>query len=89
MDPKILILDEPTRGIDIGAKSEIHNMIAHLAEQGLAVIVISSEMPEIMGVSNRIYTMAQGRITGELGETEISEENLMRNIVITDSTQNA
>ena len=62
-------------------------MIAHLAEQGLAVIVISSEMPEIMGVSNRIYTMAQGRITGELGEAEISEENLMRNIVITDSKQ--
>lgn len=87
MNPRLLILDEPTRGIDIGAKSEIHNMIAELAEQGLAVIVISSEMPEIMGVSNRIYTMAQGRITGELGEAEITEENLMRNIVITDSKQ--
>ncbi|MGI6116872.1 MAG: sugar ABC transporter ATP-binding protein [Bilifractor sp.] len=87
MNPRLLILDEPTRGIDIGAKSEIHSMIAHLAEQGLAVIVISSEMPEIMGVSNRIYTMAQGRITGELTGDDISEENLMRHIVITDSTQ--
>ena len=82
MGPDLVILDEPTRGIDIGAKSEIHKLVASLAEDGLAVIVISSEMPEIMGVSNRIYTMAAGRITAELSGDEITEENLMRNIMV-------
>ena len=84
-----MILDEPTRGIDIGSKSEIHNLIAKLAEQGMAVIVISSEMPEIMGISNRIYTIAQGRLTGELAGDEITELNLMRSIALADSTQTA
>lgn len=87
--PKLLILDEPTRGIDIGAKSEIHSLIARLAEEGMAVIVISSEMPEIIGISNRIYTIAQGRMTGELHGDEITELNLMRSIAIADSTQSA
>ena len=89
MNPKLLILDEPTRGIDIGAKSEIHSLIARLAEEGMAVIVISSEMPEIIGISNRIYTIAQGRMTGELHGDEITELNLMRSIAIADSTQSA
>ena len=82
MGSDLVILDAPTRGIDIGAKSEIHKLVASLAVDGLAVIVISSEMPEIMGVSNRIYTMAAGRITAELSGDEITEENLMRNIMV-------
>lgn len=85
MNPKLLILDEPTRGIDVGSKSEIHKLIAKLAESGLAVIVISSEMPEVMGISNRIYTIAQGKITGELMEEDITEMNLMKGITIMDS----
>lgn len=84
--PKLLILDELTRGIDVGSKSEIHKLIAELAESGFAVIVISSEMPEIIGVSNRIYTIAQGVITGEFSGDECTEENLIRAITITDST---
>lgn len=83
--PKLLILDEPTRGIDVGSKSEIYKLIAELADSGLAVILISSEMPEIMGISNRVITMAQGRLTAELSEKEVSEEGLMKAIIITDS----
>ena len=87
--PDLLILDEPTRGIDIGAKAEIYKLIAELAESGLAVIVISSEMPEIMGISDRIITIAQGRITGELEGNEITEVNMIRAITITDSRNSA
>ncbi|MCI1965253.1 MAG: sugar ABC transporter ATP-binding protein [Oscillospiraceae bacterium] len=89
LNPKLLILDEPTRGIDVGSKAEIHKLIAQLAESGVAVIVISSEMPEIMGISNRIYTIAQGQITGEFSGLEITEENMMRAITITDSRKEA
>lgn len=87
--PDLLILDEPTRGIDVGSKSEIHKLIAELAESGMAVIVISSEMPEIMGVSNRIYTIAQGLITDEFAGDEITEENLIKAITITESAKRA
>jgi len=87
--PKLLILDEPTRGIDVGSKSEIYKIIAELAEAGMAVIIISSEMPEVMGISNRVLTIAQGNLTGELVEDEIDEESLMRAIIITDSSQQA
>lgn len=87
--PDLLILDEPTRGIDVGSKSEIHKLIADLAESGMAVIVISSEMPEIMGVSNRIYTIAQGLITDEFKGDEITEENLIKAITITESAKHA
>lgn len=72
----MLILDEPTRGIDVGSKAEIHKLIAALAESGISVVVISSEMPEIMGVSDRIITMREGRITGEFSGDDITEENL-------------
>ena len=89
MNPDLLILDEPTRGIDIGSKSEIHKLIAELAESGMAVIVISSEMPEIMGVSNRIYTIAQGLLTDEFKGDEITEENLIKAITITESSKRA
>ena len=76
-DPKLIILDEPTRGIDVGSKSAIHELIAELAEQGLAVIVISSEMPEVLGVSHRILTMAEGRVVGEFRGEGMTEENLI------------
>ena len=64
--PKILILDEPTRGIDVGAKAEIYHLIDDLANQGLGIMLISSELSEILGLSDRIYVMQHGRITGEL-----------------------
>lgn len=84
LSPKLLILDEPTRGIDVGSKAQIHLLIARLAEEGIAVIVISSEMPEIMGVSDRILTMREGRISGEFAGDRITEENLMTAIAHVD-----
>ena len=76
-DPKVLILDEPTRGIDVGAKHEIYTIMNDLVEQGYSVIMISSELPEILGMSDRIYVMAEGTITGELSKSEASEERIM------------
>ncbi|WAA66055.1 sugar ABC transporter ATP-binding protein [Microbacterium oxydans] len=75
--PKLLLLDEPTRGIDVGAKSEIYAIIDRLAHEGVAVIVVSSELPEVLGVSDRIYVMAGGRISGELPRTEATEEKIL------------
>lgn len=75
--PKLLILDEPTRGIDVGAKAEIYTLIDELANQGLAIILISSEMPEILGLSDRIYVMQNGRITGELSREGATEEQVI------------
>ncbi|MFE1788361.1 multiple monosaccharide ABC transporter ATP-binding protein, partial [Streptomyces sp. NPDC059525] len=77
-EPEVLILDEPTRGIDIGAKAEIYTVVAQLAAQGKAVLVISSELPELLGLCDRIYTMAAGRITGEVGRADATQESLMR-----------
>jgi ABC-type sugar transport system ATPase subunit len=76
--PKVLILDEPTRGIDVGAKAEIYRLIDELAGEGLGIMLISSELPEIIGLSDRIYVMQNGRITGELqgGET-VTEEQVL------------
>ncbi len=76
-DPKLIILDEPTRGIDVGSKSAIHELIADLAEQGLAVIVISSEMPEVLGVSHRVLAMSEGDVVAEFTGDEMTEENLI------------
>jgi len=75
--PKLLLLDEPTRGIDVGAKSEIYAIIDRLAHEGVAVIVVSSELPEVLGVSDRIYVMAGGRINGELPRTDATEEKIL------------
>jgi len=75
--PKVLILDEPTRGIDVGAKAEIYRLIDDLASQGLGIMLISSELPEILGLSDRIYVMQNGRITGELSGAEASEEAVL------------
>lgn len=76
-DPQVLILDEPTRGIDVGAKYEIYTLINRLAEEGKAVLVISSELPELLGICNRIYTLSAGRITGSLPREQATQENLM------------
>ncbi|MEU8781898.1 sugar ABC transporter ATP-binding protein [Streptomyces sp. NPDC048637] len=75
--PKLLILDEPTRGIDVGAKAEIYQIIAGLAEEGIALLVISSELPELLGLADRIVVMQNGRITGELSPEEASEEAIL------------
>ena len=76
--PKVLILDEPTRGIDVGAKAEIYRLIDNLANQGLGIMFISSELPEILGLSDRIYVMQNGRITGELSGAEATEESILK-----------
>jgi ABC-type sugar transport system ATPase subunit len=77
-EAEILIMDEPTRGIDIGAKSEIYKLICNLAEKGKAVIVVSSEMPEILGLCDRIIVLHEGRITGELLRKDFSQETIMK-----------
>jgi len=77
LEPKSLIVDEPTRGIDVAAKAEVHQLIDELAAAGMAVIVISSELPEILRLADRIVTMREGRITGEVMRTDAGEERLM------------
>lgn len=78
VEPKILILDEPTRGIDVGAKYEIYTIINKLVEQGMSIIIISSELPEVLGMSDRIYVVSQGRISGELSRLEANQEAIMK-----------
>jgi len=80
-DSDILILDEPTRGIDVGAKYEIYQIINQLAASGKTVIFISSDMPEILGMCDRVYVMNEGEIVGELKGTDITQENIMRAIM--------
>jgi len=77
-NPRILILDEPTRGIDVGAKAEIHKLVSKLAQQGVAVIMISSELPEVMGMSDRVMVMHEGRMTGILERADASQEAIMQ-----------
>ncbi|MDR1587189.1 MAG: sugar ABC transporter ATP-binding protein [Treponema sp.] len=78
MNPRVLIFDEPTRGIDVGAKSEIYRLINRLAGRGVAIIVVSSELPEILGVSDRIVTMHEGRVTGEMETSKTDSREVMR-----------
>jgi putative multiple sugar transport system ATP-binding protein len=80
-NPDVLILDEPTRGIDVGAKYEIYTLINRLADEGKGILVISSEMPELLGVCDRIYVMNEGRIVGEMAARDASQEKIMRAIV--------
>ncbi len=82
-EPDILILDEPTRGIDVGAKYEIYKLIHQLADEGKAVILVSSELPELLGMADRIYTIFEGTITGELLSSEANQEGLMKKMTIT------
>ena len=76
--PKVIILDEPTKGIDIGSKAAVHDFMAELAGQGLAVIMVSSEIPEVLGMSDRVIVMREGRIVAELGGDEMTPETLVR-----------
>jgi ribose transport system ATP-binding protein len=81
INPKVLILDEPTRGVDVGAKAEIYALIQQLLEKGMAVLFISSELPEIVGVCDRVLVMREGEITGEVGgqtRIEITQTNIMK-----------
>ena len=76
-DPKVLILDEPTRGIDVGAKAEVHRLVSDLAAKGLAIIMISSELPEVLGMSDRIMVMHEGHVSGFLDRAEATQEKVM------------
>ena len=80
-DPDVLLLDEPTRGIDVGAKYEIYTIINQLADAGKCVLFISSELPEILGICDRIYVMNEGRIVGEMTRNEASQEKIMTCII--------
>jgi ABC-type sugar transport system ATPase subunit len=75
--PKVLIVDEPTRGIDVGAKVEVHNLLFQMAASGIAVIVISSELPEVLALADRIVTMREGHVTGEILRADADQEKLM------------
>ena len=77
INPDILILDEPTRGIDVGAKSEIHRLMSGLAQQGKSIIMVSSELPEVLGMSDRIIVMHEGKKSGELSRAEATQEKIL------------
>ena len=77
-NPKLLIVDEPTRGIDVGTKAEVHRLLSELAGQGLAVLMISSELPEVLGMADRVLVMYEGRLTAELSRAEADEESVIR-----------
>ncbi|MGO3136693.1 MAG: ABC transporter ATP-binding protein, partial [Agrococcus casei] len=81
--PELLILDEPTRGIDVGAKAEIYQIIRKLADEGKAILLISSELPELIGMADRIYTIFEGQITGELDAAGVDQETVMRHMAPT------
>ena len=80
--PKILIVDEPTRGVDVGAKLEVHNLLLDMAKSGIAIIAISSELPEVLAISDRIVTMREGQVTGEVDRAQATEEKLMTMMTI-------
>ena len=75
---RVLIFDEPTRGIDVGAKMEIYRLINEIAAQGVAILLITSELPEALGMCDRLYVMREGRIMGEIGRSEADQEVIMR-----------
>ena len=77
-NPQILILDEPTRGVDVGAKSEIYAIMNQLVKEGMSIIMISSEMPEIINMSDRVYVMCGGKVSGCLDHTEVTQEGIMQ-----------
>ena len=86
-EPKLLILDEPTRGIDVGAKFEIYKMMVELAKKGIAIIMISSELPEVMGMSDRIMVVSKGRITGTYTKDEIDAGSVTQNNLLSSALQ--
>ena len=75
--PKVLIVDEPTRGIDIGAKAEVHALLNRLASEGVSVVVVSSDLPEALAISDRLIVLKQGRITGDFDRSEATQEKVM------------
>ena len=77
-ESKILILDEPTRGIDVGAKQEIYELINNLTQEGLGILMISSEMEEIMGMSDRMLVMSEGKVVGELQKEDFSQDQILK-----------
>ena len=77
VEPKVIFLDEPTRGVDVGAKAEIHGILRGLADSGVGVAVISSEMPELIGLCDRVLVVSEGRIAGELSGANLTETNIM------------
>ena len=86
--PKVLFLDEPTRGIDVGAKTEIHALMAQLAQEGVAIVFVSSELPEILGMSDRVLVLHEGKITGELINDNLTQEDLLTMMSGRDSVVN-
>jgi rhamnose transport system ATP-binding protein len=76
-DPRLLIIDEPTRGIDVGTKAEVHRLLSELAGQGLAILMISSELPEVLGMADRVVVLCEGRITAELDRADATPEAVM------------
>ena len=78
LNPAVLLLDEPTRGVDIGAKEEMYNLVEKVAENGAAVLFVSSEMPEVLGLADRILVMHEGRVTGELARADATEQRIMQ-----------
>ena len=76
--PKILIIDEPTKGIDVGAKKEIYEVLNELKKYGTAVVMISSDMPEIIGISDRVVVMHEGTVSGELQRKDLTQEKIMK-----------
>ena len=89
IDTRILIMDEPTRGIDVGSKSEIYQIMNELTKRGVGIIMISSELPEVLGMSDRILVMREGTIVGELARADASEEAIMKRAVGGDLAQGA
>ena len=77
-NPKLLIIDEPTRGIDVGTKAEVHRLLSELAGQGMAILMISSELPEVLGMADRVLVVCEGRITADIARDEATPENVMR-----------
>jgi ribose transport system ATP-binding protein len=77
VQPRVLIVDEPTRGVDVGAKIEIYNLMRKMTEQGVAVVMISSELPEVLGMSDRIIVIREGHLAGELDRAGATEEKIM------------
>ena len=78
VEPKVILMDEPTRGIDVGAKAEIHRLLRELATAGIGIVVISSELPELLGLCDRILVIREGRVAGETGAADMTEETVMR-----------
>ena len=76
-EPRILILDEPTHGVDVGTKADVHRTISHLAAQGLSILLISSELPEILGMSDRVLVMREGRLVAEIGRADATQERVV------------